>query len=50
MKILIVLFAIFLSIGSFTLNAHSDVTAPTEQIKAPITRVSGFKKDISVAD
>lgn len=50
MKILIFLLAIFLVIGSFTLNANSSVSSKTTKIYAPVDKLTGFKKDISVAD
>lgn len=50
MKFLFFITAILLVIGSFSLNANSKITQKDENIGASLSKLSGFKKDISVAD
>ncbi|MCC8407338.1 hypothetical protein LJ707_00230 [Mucilaginibacter sp. UR6-1] len=50
MKILVFFVAILLVIGSFSLNANSNITPADNRIEAPSIKITGFKKDISVAD
>lgn len=50
MKTLIFFMAILLVIGSFSLNANSNIASVTKHIDVPNIKISGFKKDISVAD